>query len=149
MSYSVRNCARNLLQAFPHIPHSSQYVPPLQQPCWAHVGPREEVSTPSPRGCTWRLLFVVSGRADSDLLTTTTAGGSCTPAPLPGSRHLSALQISFPVVPPSHGLPFLVVKPSSPPCLGGTTLLYILHPFYTVLLEIKPLLQLLNVAFDT
>lgn len=137
MSYSVRNCARNLLRSLSSHPH--QYVPHLQQPCWAHVGPMwGPVSAALPRGCTWQLCFKIKlPRAcwTPDLLT----------RPRQVSPPSQGVQATFKPTPnlfscgPSKAwAPFPVVESlSSPPCLGGTTLLYILHPFYTVLLEIK------------
>lgn len=120
--------------------HPHQYVPPLQQPRWAHVGPvRGSLQPPSTRGRTWRSAFRRFLGPCWTPISLRPWQVAPHPPPFSGSRQLSSPPNLFSCIHPSHGLPFPVVESlsSSPPCLGGTTLLYILHPFYTVLLEIK------------
>lgn len=63
--------------------HPHQYVPPLQQPCWAHVGHVQGSPATLNKGMHMELCFSSLPQAilDSDLLTTPMAGG-----PTPATR---------------------------------------------------------------
>ena len=130
MSYSVRNCARNLLQvsflASPPVcstsaaamlgPHGTHV---RQSPATLHKGMHMALCFCRFLGPCWTPISLRPWQVAPH------------PPPFSGSRQLSSPPNLFSCIPPSHGLPFPVVESlsSSPPCLGGTTLLYILHPF--------------------
>ena len=113
--------------------------------CSSHAGPTwdtcKAVFSHPPQGDAHGALLLVPSSGHIGLWSSHYTHGRWphTHHPSQGPGNFQTLQISFPVVLPSHGLPFPVVESlsSSPPCLGGTTLLYILYPFYTVLLEMK------------
>lgn len=152
MSYSVRNCARNLLQV------SFLTSPPVCSPsAAAMLGPRgthvRQSPATLPKGMHMALCFSSLPRAvlDSDLLTTTTAGGP-TPTPLlrvqatfKPSKSLFLWSLQAMGCPSQWWKAFLLLLPAweEPPSYTSSILSILC--FW----KLSSLLQLLNVAFDT